>query len=301
MQARRVASKHQGSHVFSSIDELLAAEVVDVMHVCTPLATHRDLAHRSIEAGVHVLIEKPMTETAEETRQLLEAAAARSLLVCPVHQFPFQPGMRRLLRERDALGHLQYLEVTVCSAGGDNRPESEHESIVNDILPHLLSVAQAVLPGCLCSVVWHASRSSPGELLIQGEVDGFTMSFLVSLLARPPECALRLRTSNATYHVDFFHGYGFRQSGAASRLGKVLRPFGLGVKRLFAATGNLSMRVLRREPAYPGLRALVRSFYEAAADEGEAPIPPKDVLAVATARDTLIKLAAARVGKTNTR
>jgi len=289
MVAGQVAARHPGSIVFDSLDELLAAEAVDVVHVCTPLATHLDLARRVLDAGLHVMVEKPMTETAEESRQLLEVAAAEKLLVCPVHQFPFQSGMRRLSRDQDGLGELLHLEMTICSAGGQDQPESVRDTIVNDILPHPLSVAQAVRPGCLGRATWHAVRSRGGELLVQGDVNGFTMSFLVSLGARPPECTLRLRGSKATYHVDLFHGYAFRQSGRVSKPGKILHPFALGARRIFAATGNLGMRALRREPAYPGLQTLVRSFYEAVARRGKPPIPPEDVLAIASTRDVLVR------------
>lgn len=47
---------------------------IDAVSICTPTVTHADLAIQAIEAGKHVLVEKPMTNTTEEARQLIKAA-----------------------------------------------------------------------------------------------------------------------------------------------------------------------------------------------------------------------------------
>jgi len=47
---------------------------VEAVSICTPTVTHADLAMRAIEAGKHVLVEKPMTNTSDEAKDLIKAA-----------------------------------------------------------------------------------------------------------------------------------------------------------------------------------------------------------------------------------
>src|SRR4051812_10846681 len=59
--------------VFGSIDELLAARAVDIALVATPAMAHAAAAIALAEAGVHVLVEKPMAATGEEAEAMMRA------------------------------------------------------------------------------------------------------------------------------------------------------------------------------------------------------------------------------------
>src|SRR2546421_4713740 len=61
------------------IDAVLADPVTDAVILATPIGTHFDLAKRCLEAGKHVLVEKPLAGTLEETEQLAELARANDL------------------------------------------------------------------------------------------------------------------------------------------------------------------------------------------------------------------------------
>src|SRR5947209_4400753 len=58
-----------------SVEELLGADDVDVVHVCTPNSTHAGLARAAIAAGKHVVCEKPLAVTVEEALELHDLAA----------------------------------------------------------------------------------------------------------------------------------------------------------------------------------------------------------------------------------
>lgn len=60
--------------VYSSLGELLASEEVDIIDICTPTPYHRDQAIEALEAGKHVLCEKPMGRTVADCDAMLEAA-----------------------------------------------------------------------------------------------------------------------------------------------------------------------------------------------------------------------------------
>src|SRR5215218_5526690 len=77
---------------FAALDRLLAGSHPLVVHLCTPLETHVELIRRCLDAGAHVLAEKPLAPDAASTEELLARAEQRGVLLCPVHQYPFQRG-----------------------------------------------------------------------------------------------------------------------------------------------------------------------------------------------------------------
>src|SRR5215470_13668 len=86
-----------GIATHDSLEALLAAEAVDVVHVCTPPPTHEKLALAALEAGRHVYVEKPFAETPEAAERILEFAARQRLRVCTGHQLLFEAPTRRAL------------------------------------------------------------------------------------------------------------------------------------------------------------------------------------------------------------
>ncbi|MHB1627407.1 MAG: Gfo/Idh/MocA family protein [Bacilli bacterium] len=63
-----------GAAVHSDYRELLQDRSIDVVHICTPNDSHADITVAALEAGKHVMCEKPMAKTAEGARRMLEAA-----------------------------------------------------------------------------------------------------------------------------------------------------------------------------------------------------------------------------------
>src|SRR5919205_977935 len=62
-----------GARPYSSYDELVAAEDVEVVDVCLPTAYHKDLALKAAGEGRHVILEKPIARTIEDARKILDA------------------------------------------------------------------------------------------------------------------------------------------------------------------------------------------------------------------------------------
>jgi predicted dehydrogenase len=73
-RAREAAARLGVERAFASPEELVAADGVDVVHVCTPNHLHAPLAGAALAAGKHVVCEKPLAPTAAEAERLLEAA-----------------------------------------------------------------------------------------------------------------------------------------------------------------------------------------------------------------------------------
>jgi predicted dehydrogenase len=255
-------------------------DAVDVVHVCTPTATHEMLAAEAIAAGRHALVEKPLAVTAAQTRALLAQASARGVLVCPVHQFPWQPGARRLADTLPALGTVRHVDFTACSAGAIAAGSADPDTIALEILPHPLSLLAHLLPAALAAP-WTACRPAPGEWRLTADAAGATVSIVVSMAGRPTVNALRVVAAGGTAHLDLFHGFAVVEDAAVSRGRKIGHPFALAAATGAAAATNLARRAASREPAYPGLRALVTRFYRAVADGTAPPVSAAEAIAIA--------------------
>src|SRR5207248_4808268 len=88
----------------ASLTEALADETIDAVIVATNPATHLELAAEALEAGKHVLVEKPLALTASDCRALGAQAREAGLVLMVGHTFRFSPSVqyvRELLKQRE--------------------------------------------------------------------------------------------------------------------------------------------------------------------------------------------------------
>ena len=96
------AARYPAARMHSDLDELLADDEVDAVVVATPVPTHYALAKRALEAGKHVLVEKPPAMRGSEIDELVALAAERDLTLMPGHLLLYHPGVRKLKELLDA-------------------------------------------------------------------------------------------------------------------------------------------------------------------------------------------------------
>lgn len=98
-------------HAHGSYEALVADPEVDIVYVATPHPQHAAMATLALEAGKHVLIEKPITLNAGEARQVADLAAARGLLALEAMWTRYLPHMVRIheLIDSGALGEVHSL------------------------------------------------------------------------------------------------------------------------------------------------------------------------------------------------
>ena len=287
-RAQRLAARLPDRPVVATeLGRVVRDQRIEVVHVCSPLPTHDAIARAAIESDVPVLVEKPLASDAAAAEGLHLLAESRGVLLCPVHQFLFQPGILRARRAMSRLGAVRQLDLVACSAGADGAPDAELEAVALDILPHGLALARRILGAPLRGADWRVGQGPPGEIRAMADVGGASVMLMVSMRARPTENSLTIRCDGGTVRANLFHGYATIERGAASRVDKVGRPFVASTQAMGAAMANLVGRAVRREPAYPGLRELVRRFHLACAQSGPSPIGVEESLDVAHARDNV--------------
>jgi predicted dehydrogenase len=94
--------------MFAALEEALARVSADAALVVVPLAAHAAVTRDALEAGLHVLVEKPFTETLQQARELAELAKARQrvLMVNQNYRWFPAPALARRLLHEGAIGDL---------------------------------------------------------------------------------------------------------------------------------------------------------------------------------------------------
>ena len=96
------ASRYPRARVTDDYAAMLADPELDAVVIATPVPTHYALAKQALEAGKHVLVEKPPAMKGSEMDELVALAAARDLVLMPGHLLLYHPGVRKLKELVDA-------------------------------------------------------------------------------------------------------------------------------------------------------------------------------------------------------
>ncbi|EXX87271.1 oxidoreductase [Paenibacillus darwinianus] len=99
--------------VYEDFRELLKDRTIDVVHVCTPNDSHADITIAALEAGKHVMCEKPMAKTAADARRMLEAAERTGRKLAIGYQNRYRPDTRYL---KDACANDELGEIYFAKA-----------------------------------------------------------------------------------------------------------------------------------------------------------------------------------------
>jgi scyllo-inositol 2-dehydrogenase (NADP+) len=99
--------------IVRSFDELLADDSLELIVVNTPNVLHRDMGRRALEAGKHVILEKPMTVTTSEGQELIDLARSRNLVLSVFQNRRWDGDFRTVQQvlQSQVLGHVVDLEA----------------------------------------------------------------------------------------------------------------------------------------------------------------------------------------------
>jgi predicted dehydrogenase len=114
-----VEAHYPSVKTFEGVDELLADPDVQAVCVATPVASHFDLSMKALQAGKHVLVEKPITTSAEQALGLIEEADRRRLVLMVDHTFVYTSVVRKIkqLVDQRYLGKLYYYDSVRVNLG----------------------------------------------------------------------------------------------------------------------------------------------------------------------------------------
>jgi len=113
-KARRLGDEFHVEKTDSDYRKILDDPAVDAVHVCTPNALHFPMVRDALQAGKHVISEKPLATSVEEARQLVALAAQSKRRNCTCHNLRFYPMVQHMRRMREAgdLGEILVVQGT---------------------------------------------------------------------------------------------------------------------------------------------------------------------------------------------
>jgi len=128
--------------------------------IATPVVTHYELTKAALEAGKHVLVEKPFCRTSAQCAELIELAREKDLRLMVGHVFLFNPSILRFkeLLDSGSLGKVFYLEAHRTNLG----PVREDVNAIWDLTSHDISIFSFLLGSQPESVSATASRTLEG-------------------------------------------------------------------------------------------------------------------------------------------
>ncbi|WP_027092447.1 Gfo/Idh/MocA family protein [Cohnella thermotolerans] len=113
-RARAKADKHGAAKVYADYRELLADPAVDAVSVCTWNNSHAEISIAALEAGKHVLVEKPLCKTVEEALRVEEAVrkSGKCLQIGFVRRYSSNTAIVKQFLEAGELGEIYYAKAT---------------------------------------------------------------------------------------------------------------------------------------------------------------------------------------------
>ncbi len=124
--------KHGGVRAFASYDDAISAEEVDVIMINTPPNSHFELAKKTIEAGKHVVIEKPPFMRSKDFDVIGNLADEKSLQVMVAENYYYKPLRKNLLKiiDSDAIGEPLFVNINATKTQKSKNDWREDKSLV---------------------------------------------------------------------------------------------------------------------------------------------------------------------------
>jgi predicted dehydrogenase len=218
--AQAAAAELGAERAFATAEELVVADGLDVIHICSPNSLHLPLARAALEAGKHVVCEKPLALDADGAAELVAAAETSGRVATVPFVYRYYPTIReaRARVRAGALGRVHlitggYLQDWLLEAGDDNwrvDPELGGRSrAFADIGSHWCDLAEFVSGQRIVSLtartaITHPERVTEDIATLMFETDGGVAgSAAISQVSAGRKNQLRLEIGGAEAAVAF--------------------------------------------------------------------------------------------------
>lgn len=133
-----VRRRHPGVETTTRLEDVLASPEVHAVAIATPVSTHYELARCALEAGKHVLVEKPLTQRVDQSEELVSMADKKGLVLMVDHIFVYSPPVLKMkeIVASGRLGKLFFIDSVRINLG-----LIQHDvNVIWDLAPHDLSI-----------------------------------------------------------------------------------------------------------------------------------------------------------------
>jgi predicted dehydrogenase len=309
--ARYAAERFEADAPFTDYQQMLRDAKPDVVHILTPPRTHVPIATDCLEAGAHVMVEKPAAPSNAEFQDLWQVAQKAQRQLIEDHNYRFNLpilAMEEMIAD-GTLGEVEEVEVRMqlqIRAGGRyadrNLPHPSHgmpAGVIHEFITHLCYLTLRFLPSFeRVTAAWSnhgAAAAGDGDPFKFDDLDalviGGTTHARIRFSARAqPDCfTVTVRGSNGAAETDLFNP--FLRCNVPRKCGGQLSPlanqFLGGVEMIGASLGNFRRKILQVTP-YEGLHRLLYRTYTALAIGDAPPVTYQDMDSASRLVDALV-------------
>jgi predicted dehydrogenase len=298
-RSARLAAELGGVRRYRHATELLARERPDIVHVVTPPQTHRDLAVEAMDAGSHVLVEKPMAVDVREANEMIEASRRSQRVLGVCHNQLFDPAVlkARELAASGELGRIVAVETLSMFGGPDLARFSSTGwiqdlpgGIIHEVGPHLMYLQREFLGSITVASALTKSVAGLPPLAVEFRAlldgDSGSGTATISFAGRPRQAVLRIHGTEMSLQIDIRNHLlvRSRRDAAAGRVRRTLVNVDLGTR---LATRAVMATVAGLRQPWPAHANLIRRFYGALRDGRDPPVSAEDGRAVVAVLDQL--------------
>jgi predicted dehydrogenase len=307
--ARYAQHTYGAAEGFVDVATMLATARPDVVHVLTPPHTHEPISVQALDAGCHVVCEKPAFPTAAVLDRILNIAEAAGRRLMESHNLLWNDQVLDIDRSIAAgdLGSVREVDLSlsldlVASRFGDLNLSGPGVVLpggaVHDFLPHLSYLLLHFADAPVHDVVGRLQNLSGNPrigfdhldaLVVAGDVRG---RLKVASDLQPSAFRVIVRGTDASIESDLYNPYTRREGGANIGKRVALEHLTSGLRLAWSGVSNLGDKVMQHG-AYHGLPRMLESFYRALADDTPQPVSPQAMRAAATLTDRLVALSVA--------
>jgi UDP-N-acetylglucosamine 3-dehydrogenase len=199
------AEFNSGIQYRADYQELLTDPSVTGVHICTPNATHFEVASRFLRQGKHVLVEKPLTLKTTDSFELVRLAKENSRVLCVGHIHRFNNGVRELRRiiAEGEIGEPYYVGMRWT---GLMNPQFQRE-VITDLAPHPFDICNYLLEAwpdkVSCKGRGYRTKLNEEVAFITAEHKGGLMTHIeVSWLDRERRRGVTIIGQDGMAHLD---------------------------------------------------------------------------------------------------
>jgi len=198
---RQEAAQQFGCPAYPDTETLLAFAPVDAASLAAPTTVHHTITERLLEAGVHVLVEKPVATRVDDAQRLAAMSRDRGLVLQVGHITRFFRAIERLRAE---VGQPYLIEARRLTPNG----RIQDVGVVLDLMIHDIDIVLGLVrqPIVDVAVAGHTVGTGPHEDVCAAQVrfaDGCVARFLASRVAPDAERSLVVADAQRTFRLDF--------------------------------------------------------------------------------------------------
>ena len=157
----QLQARYPSIKLHTNPQELFADPEIDAIVVATPVSSHSELALAALNAGKHVLVEKPLAANSDQAMQLIDEAKQRQRVLMVDHTFVYTGAVRKIreLITKNELGDIYYYDAVRVNLG-----LFQHDvNVIWDLAIHDLSIMDYVLPSRAVAVSATGISNLPGQ------------------------------------------------------------------------------------------------------------------------------------------